>query len=190
MTPRRLKLLVGYVLVVIAGACASAPETSRFTYVGPIPDTDQTLAPDYDGFKKGPQEYLERRCATLDCHGELGRPLRLFSGNGLRAFDASNGGSFPNLSGRSATTEDEIRANYLAVIGLEPEVMGEVIAEKAANPKKLLLLKKPLALESHKGGRIMVDESDFGYRCINSWLAGGPLDQTSCDQGAKFPSPK
>ena len=29
---------------------------------------------------------LEKRCGTLDCHGQLGRPLKFYSQNGLRLF--------------------------------------------------------------------------------------------------------
>jgi len=38
--------------------------------------------------------------------------------------------------------------------------MTQVIAEGGANPMKLLLLKKPLLYEGHKGGQVMIDTSD------------------------------
>jgi hypothetical protein len=172
------------------------PDQERFTYVGPVNDTE-TLAPDYQTFKAGPDKYLGQRCGTLDCHGQLGRAMRLYSQKGLRAFDASNGGYFPNSPGTAnpngsgnPETDDETRSNFVSVVGLEPEVMGAVIAEGGSNPKRLLLLKKPLMLESHKGGKIMVDESDPGYLCLTSWIAGTPLNQAACDQGAEFPALK
>jgi hypothetical protein len=196
MTTRRRWTLLGSTLaLIVAGACASHPDETRYTYVGPI-DPDHALAPDYPTYKLGPDKYLGKRCGTLDCHGQLGRGMRIFSQTGLRAFDASSGGYFPNVSGftnpgtpptSNAETEDEVRANFISVVGLEPEVMGAVIAEGGVNPKRLLLLKKPLALESHKGGRIMVDESDNGYKCLTSWIGGGTLDQAACDTAAKFP---
>jgi hypothetical protein len=190
---RRLILLGGVITLIVAGACASVPDKDRYTYVGPI-DQDHTLAPDYAQFKAGPDKYLGKRCGTLDCHGQLGRGMRLYSQTGLRAFDASNGGFFPNVSGfanpngsGNGETEEETRANFVSVVGLEPEVMGAVIAEGGGNPKRLLLLKKPLQLESHKGGKIMIDESDPGYLCLTSWISGTTLNQAACDTGAAFP---
>jgi hypothetical protein len=196
---RRLTLLAGVVTLIVAGACASVPDKDRFTYVGPI-DQNQTLAPDYATFKAGPDKYLGKRCGTLDCHGQLGRGMRLYSQTGLRAFDASNGGFFPNVSGFSnpngsanGETEEETRANFASVVALEPEVMGAVIAAGGAMPERLLLFKKPLLMESHKGGKIMVDNSDPGYLCLMTWIAGASgvaLNQGACDTAADFPALK
>jgi hypothetical protein len=189
MSPRARRMLVRAAFAAslgglfVAGACASVPDEHRFTYVGPLPD-NLTLAPDFDAYQKGVDEYLARRCATLDCHGQLGRPLRIYSANGLRAFDAAGGGGFPNLTAHTPLTPDEQKANYVAVIGLEPETMGQVIAGGGTDPKKLLLIKKPLLLESHKGGQVMSNEADDGYRCITSWLAGAGIDQAACDRAA------
>ncbi len=161
-----------------AAACVSVPDTERMTYVGPLPN-GQTVAPDFASYKTGVDPYLGKRCSTLDCHGQLGRGLRLFSQQGLRAFDASGNGSFPLTSGKDAITDDEVRQNFLAVVGLEPEVMTQVMAGGGADPLKLLLLKKPLLYEGHKGGQVMIDTSDPGYKCIASWLAGS-LDTNAC----------
>jgi len=191
-TLERLAFLAGGLGLIVAGACASVPDKDRYTLVGPI-DSTETLAPDYAVFKQGPDNYLGKRCGTLDCHGQIGRGMRIYSQTGLRSFDASNGGYFPNASGTSnpggtgnPETEDEMRANFESVVALEPEVMGAVIAEGGSNPKRLLLIKKPLLLETHKGGKIMIDETDPGYLCLTTWLAGLTLDQQSCINGANY----
>lgn len=171
--------------VMVAAACASAPDKERVTYLGPLP-SGQTIEPDYATYKTGVDPYLGKRCATLDCHGQVGRGLRLFSMNGLRAFDASGNGYFPYTTGKDPIQEDEQRQNYLSVCGLEPEVMAQVMAGGGADPMKLLLLKKPLLYEGHKGGQIMIDVSDPGYKCIASWLAG-TLDQNACTQALVQP---
>jgi hypothetical protein len=168
-----------------AAACVSVPDTTRQTYVGPL-SNGQTLAPDFNLYAPAVDDYLGKRCATLDCHGQIGRPLRLFSQNGLRAFDASDNGYFPYVSGKSAMSDDERRQNYLAVIGLEPETMTQVIAGGGADPLKLLLLKKPLLYEGHKGGQVMIDTSDPGFKCIASWLANA-LDADACTKSLLTP---
>jgi len=175
----------------VAGACASIPDEHRYTYLGPTQDPTQPLAPNfatYAGTSANPavDRYLGQRCATLDCHGQIGRPLRIFATNGLRSFDAAGAGGFPNKSGSGATTDDEIKANYFTVIGLEPELMAQVIAGGGRDPKKLLLLKKPLLLESHKGGQVMT-EGDDGYKCITSWIAGTGIDQQACTNSIQIP---
>ena len=81
------------VLVALAGAaglvsafaaCASPPDPNRATLVGFV-DPTGGLDPDPVQFKdQGVSKFLERRCGTLDCHGQGGRPLRLYSGRGLR----------------------------------------------------------------------------------------------------------
>ena len=80
------------------------------------------LAPDQNEFAQV-SPVFERRCGTLDCHGQVGRPLRIYSGLGLRL--PNDAGDTP---GNGATTPDEITNNYRAVIGLEPEEMSRVVA--------------------------------------------------------------
>ena len=116
---------------------------------------------------------FERRCGTLDCHGQPGRPLRIYSGLGLRI--PNDAGDVP---GSSATTVDEITTNYRAVIGLQPEQMTRVIAGQA-QPRSLLILSKPLNLESHKGGPAFAPTGDPGEGCITTWIQGA-VDKTQC----------
>jgi hypothetical protein len=123
-----------------------APDQGEFTSVSPV---------------------FERRCGTLDCHGQVGRPLRIYSGLGLRLPNDAG-----NTPGSNATTPEEITANYLAVIGLEPEQMSRVIAGQDP-PRSLLILAKPLMLESHKGGPAIATAGDPAEDCITSWINDG-----------------
>lgn len=116
---------------------------------------------------------LERRCGSLDCHGIAARNLRIYGHEGLRLDPASRPVSMP-----SSTTNAEISENYLSVVGLEPELMSQVVNEKATNPLRLTLLRKPLGTENHKGGTLFV-AGDVQMTCITSWLAGS-VDTTAC----------
>jgi hypothetical protein len=134
-----------------------APDQGQFTTVSPV---------------------FEHNCATLDCHGQEGRPLRIYSGLGLRLPNDAG-----NTPGSGATTPAEIAANYRAVIGLEPEEMSRVVAYEDP-PRTLLILAKPLLLESHKGGMVFAPTGDKGEVCITSWLLGNGVDSTSCNASA------
>ncbi len=164
-------------VAVVAGAvaCAGSPDSSAVTEV---------VAPDYNQFKganatpgsqAGVSRLLERRCGTLDCHGQIGRPLRIYGEYGLRYYDPTS--DVMNQPGTAPTTELEYQANYQAVIGLQPELMTLVV-NNVDPPESLLLLRKPLQLERHKGGAVFV-EGDDAYTCLTTWL-GGQADLTSC----------
>ncbi len=89
-----------------------------------------------------------------------------------------------NTPGTTATTQDEIAANYRAVIGLEPEEMTRVVAGQDP-PTTLLILAKPMMLEAHKGGPAFAPTGDPGVTCITTWVLGslGPgLDKNACNQ--------
>jgi len=131
----------------------------------------------------GVSTVLEKRCGSLDCHGAIGRNLRIYSANGLR---------LPNdaglKSGAGDTTIDEITANYQSIMTLEPEIMNSVVAD-GLDPEQLLVLKKPLELEKHKGGAA-IRKSDDAERCIVSWLQEdpvSPIDKGACARAALFP---
>jgi hypothetical protein len=130
------------------------------------------LAPDQTSFATVTPVF-EKRCGTLDCHGQPGRPLRIYSGNGLRLPNDAG-----NIPGSSPTTPDEITANYRAVIGLQPEQMTRVIADEDP-PTSLLILSKPLNLESHKGGPVFAPSGDPGANCFITWIQGA-VDAPSC----------
>jgi hypothetical protein len=159
------------------GGC-QAPDENKITEV---------LAPDYAPFKgvgidgalqaAGVSRMMERRCGTLDCHGQEGRPLRIYGQNGLRFVE--DGGDRPGVQ---PTTETEHLANYQAVIALQPEAMSRVVSGIDA-PEALMLLRKPLGLERHKGGTVFVSGDD-AYVCIATWIAGH-LDFGTCGRASQ-----
>ncbi len=156
-------------LLAISGALALAACLAQ-------PQEEQTLLfegarPDRATFD-APSGYLEKHCGSLDCHGQPGRPLRVYSQFGMR-LDPND------VPGGRPRTDDELNANYLAVIGLEPEIMSQVASDHGADPERLMLIRKPLGTERHKGGQIFSDQSDPGYLCLTSWLRGA-VDTASC----------
>ncbi len=158
-------------------ACSSFQSGALTEVVGPDYNQFKGALPD-GGLTTGVSNMLERRCGTLDCHGQVGRPLRLYGQFGLRFVDPDAS----NTPGMQGTTETEHKANYQAVIGLQPEQMTEV-AQGNAPPESLMLLRKPLQLERHEGGQVLVT-GDVGYTCLTSWL-GGQADFTSCGSAAQ-----
>lgn len=139
-------------------SCASSPDRSRATFL---------LLPDFAVYRDSVDPYLQRRCGTLDCHGQPGRPYRLYGFSGFRDYAEDAGSGL--VSGQQPTTAGEIVANYQATIGLEPEEMSRVIARQGQDPDTLIFLRKPLRKERHKGGQVM-SEQDDGYRCVTAWL--------------------
>jgi hypothetical protein len=127
------------------------PDTATFPYVG---------------------ELLEHRCGTLDCHGSLYRNLRVYGDEGLR-YSSADRPCVPK-----ETTPAEFSQDYASVVGLEPEVMNQVMSDHGADPERLDLLAKPLGLDAHQGG-ILIMEGDDQYDCITSWLAGR-TNKASC----------
>jgi hypothetical protein len=158
----------------VAVACG-APDSGRVTVVD---------APSYNLYKKYVDKYLDRRCGTLDCHGQAGRGLRLYGVFGLRLYSED----VKLVSGVQDTIEDEKYQNYLSVIGLEPEELNRVVAnDPSSNPRKLLLIKKPLNLEgggeNHKGGTVMAP-NDEGEKCLIGWLTTPP-EETDLDPAVR-----
>jgi hypothetical protein len=183
MKPRIATVLVCSFGAALAGAIAS---TTACTIDFKEPDggvrATSVLAPDQGEFTSV-SPIFERRCGTLDCHGQVGRPLRIYSGLGLRLPNDAG-----NTPGSNATTPDEIAANYLAVIGLEPEEMTRVMAGEDP-PRTLMILAKPLMLQAHKGGPAIAPTGDPAETCITSWIDDGigppvatGLDKNACTQ--------
>jgi len=173
----RLRLALALIAAVAACAAPSADE---------VVVLDRGARPSYEGFSsaRGAGAYLARRCGSLDCHGQPGRGMLLYSATGLRA--TSRPGQPQPVSGGAPLTADEIRANYTSVIALEPEVMATVVREGGRAPERLMLLRKPLGTERHKGGVVFTDETDPGWLCLTTWL-GGKVDEDQCEQGARLP---
>jgi hypothetical protein len=130
--------------------------------------------PNHDVFVEAVSPYLERRCGTLDCHGQTTRPMRIYGQFGLRHPDESN------FSGGAASTLLEQDANWAAVCNVDPEPMQKVTQDRGLSADKLLLVHKARGLERHKGGKI-VNEQDAGDRCILGWLRLLPLAQVKAE---------
>lgn len=130
----------------------------------------------------GVSAFMEVRCGSLDCHGQLGRPLRLYSEWGLRQENNKDG---TRTSG--ATTANERLANYRSVVGLEPESLAACYASQGA-VRDFQLLLKPLGKDNdgirHKGGAVLrPSTNDPGWQCLYGWASGTP-SPTDCQKAA------
>jgi hypothetical protein len=146
-----------------AFACSTPPSDARF--VETVPDRP-SFVPVAD--------MLVHTCGTLDCHGTQFRNLRLYGREGVRLDkDAS-----PNLLDGSVSTTQEYDEDYLSVVGLEPEVMSQVVMQGGAAPERLTLVRKGRGQEAHKGGSLYAVGDDRD-RCLVSWLAKN-VDTQAC----------
>ncbi len=181
MTSRRAGVLASLAVAATFGfvgaSCASVPDVGRYTLVGQ-PNYSPQFSGDTMG-NAGVHVFLEKQCGTLDCHGQAGRPLRFYSAGGLRALSDAG-----NVSGVGADTPDEIYANFVSVVALEPEEISRVVAGQDP-PTFLLVVKKPRGLENHKGG-VRFNEGDVEDLCLTSWLTG-QYDAMSCNMAAALP---
>lgn len=131
----------------------------------------------------GVSRVFEKRCGSLDCHGGTNRNMRIYSSDGLRL--PNDAGLGP---GGGDTTLDEITANYQSIMTLEPEATNDVVAG-TGDPYSLLVVKKPLEIEKHKGGQ-SIRRGDDAERCIVSWLKEdllNPIDVGACQRASVFP---
>lgn len=129
---------------------------------------------------------LEKKCGTLDCHGNDARPLRIYSQYGLRYLGGEE--NTEQYAGNLAvpTTEAEVTRNYFAMCGLEPEKTGFVIAGEEP-VETLTIVRKPRLTEKHKGGRIW-NQGKADDRCLATWLENdyepGEMDTQDCVDAA------
>ncbi len=161
-------LLFGAAVVPSTTACVSGNPEGQYQF----PDEGEFVS-------KGVSTFMEKRCGSMDCHGNVARPLRLYSQWGLR-LEATDI--------RGETTAAERKANYLSVTGLEPEELSTAVASKGAYTD-FMLLKKPVGEEGygvkHKGGPVLrALPSDPGWSCLLGWVRGD-ADAAICDQAAK-----
>jgi hypothetical protein len=137
------------------------------------------LAPSRATFQPA-ADVLQASCGTLDCHGQVGRNLRLYGGRGLRLSPQDNSADDP-------TTLREYDQSYWSVIGLEPELMSDVVRDQGRAPERLTMVRKARGTEKHKGGQLFVI-GDIRDRCLVSWLAGA-VDEAACKLGAEVTRP-
>lgn len=119
---------------------------------------------------------LEGTCATLDCHGSEGRPLRLYSATGLRIrADLRTPPGAPLID----ATDEELAANVLSI---------DAVDDGEPDVDRHFVLEKPLSSTGgglhHYGGQIWTGRDDPAYRCVRSWLAGGAIDTAACATAA------
>jgi hypothetical protein len=134
-------------------------------------------------------DYLEHRCGSLDCHGQVGRNLRIWGCEGMR-LDAHDISSCSRQLGGTPTTPAEHQATYRSLVGLEPNVMTTVVEGHGQDPELLTFMRKATGLEAHSGGQLIV-VGDGQYDCLVSWLAGH-TDFAACMSAIahpKFPVP-
>jgi hypothetical protein len=141
------------------------------------PRTTPAALPDRASFPPV-ADVLVHRCGTLDCHGKVGRNLRLYGHEGLRLSPTDRATS------AASTTVAEYDENFLSVVVLEPELMGVVVSEGGASPERLTLVRKPRGTEHHKGD-VIWNAGDSGDRCLTSWL-GGHVDTAACTEALSF----
>jgi hypothetical protein len=157
---------------IIAGACVQN-ERSDIVF---FPDKEEFI-------NHGVSAMMESRCGGLDCHGQVGRPLRIYSQRGLRFATPQED---DKLRDERPTTLEERRENYQSVIGLEPEGLNDTLASEGRYVNHQLLL-KPLDDASevgvrHKGGPVLqANANDPGWQCLFGWASGKPNRQACSD---------
>jgi hypothetical protein len=170
------------VLVVSPLLIGAAPMACSAPSKGSLERTVSTRASPGSFRASGVGVVFEKRCGSLDCHGNIGRNMRIYSSHGLRL--PNDAGLTP---GQGDTTLDESTANYQSIMTLEPEETNAVLA--GGDPYTLLIVKKPLAIEKHKGGQV-IRRGDDAETCITSWLKEDPvtpIDQNACNSATIFP---
>ena len=130
---------------------ASQPSRPMFAYVAPV---------------------LVRRCGSIDCHGSRYRNLRIYGYGGQRL----EGGVTPETP--AGVTEAEVDATYASIVGLEPEIIADVVKSGGVGAERLTFLRKGRGDEDHKGDQRIVPHDDSDD-CITSWLAS-KVDVAKC----------
>jgi hypothetical protein len=150
----RLVVRIVSLTIPAAVACSSPPPDARFVETLPDKTTFPAVA-----------DMLIQACGTLDCHGTVARNLRLYGDTGLRYSPLDVPSTlYP-------TTTDERAQDYDSVVGLEPEIMSQVVESGGSDPERLTFVRKARGTESHKGGAVIA-VGDARDVCITTWLEG------------------
>jgi hypothetical protein len=126
---------------------------------------------------------MERRCGTLDCHGDASRPLRIYGQYGLRRPEPVGSPNVENYAeyysgGKEPSTLVELEDNYRSICALEPELTAEVFAKKSS-ADVLTVVRKARLREKHKGG-LLWNKGEPGDVCMTNWLTGN-ADLSQCE---------
>ena len=81
-------------------------------------------------------QLMERRCGTLDCHGQPGRSMRIYGRYGLRKPTTTPQDGYVS-GGLAPTTAEEMNANLDSTCGVEPEKMAAVVAGRSNAARRL-----------------------------------------------------
>jgi hypothetical protein len=160
------------IALLLAAACNGEILPPDADHVAAEPGALAMAAPPRAGWEPV-ADALVVSCGTLDCHGQVGRNLRLYGGHGLRLAAGDDPGGRP-------TTAAEYQASYWSTIGLEPELLDQVVRASGADPERLMIMRKPRGLIKHKGGSLM-QPNDALDQCLRLWLAGAP-ERTVCEE--------
>lgn len=155
---------------IVALAGCGSPKSGRVGLAEPEEPDDKGHHPKFHAV----EDAIAKHCATLDCHGQVGRNFRFYWSRGLRL-----GGGVP---GTGDTTDDEYEATYRSLVGLEPFVMDAVV-NGLASPDALTLVRKARGDENHKGAAQLVVGGNAD-RCLVKWLEG-KFDEGACTAAAK-----
>lgn len=162
--------------LLLPAACSAPPSNSRTKGTLPGPDTFKPVA-----------NMMGAHCGSLDCHGSPARNMRIYSWAGLR-MAPDYPGEYDQNKAPVPLTEAEYQATYYAVVTIEPEILGQVLAQHGADPERLTLVRKAHGTEYHKGHVAIPPGSDADH-CLLSWLAGN-LDTTACNKSSLIAPPK
>ncbi len=97
-----------------------------------------------------------------------------------------NNAKTPPVPGGKESTDAELLFTYRSVVGLEPEIMSQVVQDKGKHPERLTMIRKARGTEAHKGLKRM-SAGDKLDRCITSWLAGQVNVQVCTDRDVAPP---
>jgi hypothetical protein len=167
------------VLVLVIGALAGCLGEIEQTAGAPGRESRALAVPPRADFEMV-ADALQTTCGSLDCHGQPGRNLRLFGARGMRL-------AIGDTSAEGATTDVEYDASYWAVVGLEPEIMADVVRERGRDPERLSLIRKARGTDLHKGGALTRPDHPLD-RCLLAWIAGA-LAADDCTKVTDAPRP-
>ncbi len=125
-------------------------------------EQEALVSGDETSFRTEVQTYVGYRCSSLDCHGDMGRMLRVYAEQGLRLDVA--------LRNKSMSIE-EIRDNLRSFAAFD-----DPASHVSQNPILLKALAPAAGGMAHKGGHVWESREEPGYLCMLAWLEGNSAD--------------